>query len=351
MPAQTPPGTIFIVDDDEGLVRLMAKSLRREGYGAATASSGKEALLWLQVNKPGLMLLDLKLTDVSGAELVDQLRSAGCLAPFIIITGQGDERVAVDMMKRGALDYIVKDGQFLELVPVVVQRALAQVQRERELEEAQQERKRLEREVLEISEREQRRIGHDLHDGLGQTLAGVDVLMEVLKKRLVESAPAEAESLAAISTYVKDAIQQTRMLAHGLSPVEVERNGLMFALKVLAEHACRLFKVDCTFECATPVEVSDHAKATHLYRIAQEAMHNAVRHGRARRIQITLTQSSSQATLRVLSSGGEAPASGGMKGSGMGQYTMKYRAEMIGGTVEVLPVRQGTEVICTFPPG
>ncbi|WP_170156976.1 hybrid sensor histidine kinase/response regulator [Roseimicrobium gellanilyticum] len=347
-----PGQTIFVVDDDEGLTRLIARSLKREGYQAATATSGRDAMAWLQDHEADLMLLDLKLNDLNATELVERLKAKGRLVPFVIITGQGDERVAVDMMKRGALDYIVKDGQFLELVPAVVQRALAQMDREHRLAEAEEERKRLEREVLEISEQEQRRIGHDLHDGLGQTLAGVDVLLEVLKKRLATSSPLDVDAVASISGYVKDAIQQTRMLARGLSPVEVERNGLMSALKALAAHTSQLFKVTCSFTCDQAVEVRDHAKATHLYRIAQEAIHNAVRHGKAKHIDIILSELTASASLTITGDGSQVPAPQDKAGNGMGLYTMKYRAGMIGGSVEIRSAQpQGTEVVCTFPKG
>lgn len=345
------PGKILIVDDDEGLRRLISRSLEREGFLTATAASGREAGEWLRHNLPELMLLDLKLPDYQGAELVDHLASIRSEVPFVIITGQGDERAAVEMMKRGALDYIVKDVQFLEFVPALVRRTLGQVEREKRLAEAEVARKRLERELLEVSEREQRRIGHDLHDGLGQTLAGVDVLLEVLKKRLAANAPADADAVAAISNYVKDAIQQTRMLAQGLSPVQVETNGLMSALKGLADHATRLFKVSCSFHCDEPVAVTDVSKATHLYRIAQEAINNAVRHGKARRIEIGLVENGTSNKLTISSDGTPPPTEDRPK-DGMGLHTMKYRADVIGGKVEIAPGRNsGSEVICTFPKG
>lgn len=350
--ASPPPITIFIVDDDEGLIRLLARAVRREGYHAETAGSGAEALAWLQSHNPDLMLLDLKLADLNGSELVERLQACQRKVPFVIITGQGDERVAVEMMKRGALDYIVKDGHFLEHVPAVMQRSLAQLDRERRLAEAEEDRKRLEREVLEISEQEQRRIGHDLHDGLGQTLAGVDILLEVLKKRLASHSPGDADAISAISGYVKEAIQQTRMLAQGLSPVHMETNGLMSALKALAERASQLFKIRCSFHCEVPVTVSDHAKATHLYRIAQEAINNAVRHGKAMRIDISLTENGTKAALGVSSDGSAGSGVSEKSGDGMGLYTMKYRAGMIGGTVEFRPGEAtGMEVVCTFPKG
>src|SRR5690349_21312916 len=107
---------VLVADDDRGLLRLIEKALRREGLAPATVSSGAEALSWLQANRPDLLLLDLKLQDMEGAELVTRLSALNRCPPFIIITGQGDERVAVEMMKRGARDYLVKDANFLQFV-------------------------------------------------------------------------------------------------------------------------------------------------------------------------------------------------------------------------------------------
>src|SRR5690348_13861088 len=116
--------TIFIVDDDRGLLRLVEKALQREGLATATAASGAEAMLWLAKNTPDLLLLDLKLQDIEGKELVRQISEIRSNLPFIIITGQGDERVAVEMMKRGARDYLIKDAEFLQFVPEVVKHVL-----------------------------------------------------------------------------------------------------------------------------------------------------------------------------------------------------------------------------------
>src|SRR5882724_6992469 len=104
-PAALP--TVFVVDDDRGLLRLMEKALQREGISTSSAGSGKDATTWLAGNRTDLMLLDLKLQDIEGKELVNQLASIDRAVPFIVITGQGDERVAVEMMKRGAVDYLV----------------------------------------------------------------------------------------------------------------------------------------------------------------------------------------------------------------------------------------------------
>src|SRR3954447_14452748 len=169
--AAKPVGTtVLIVDDDQGLLRLIQKALERAGLSTTTASSGREAIAWLTGNSAQLMLLDLKLPDFEGRDLVKHLSSINRSLPFIVITGQGDERVAVDMMKRGALDYVVKDADFLAFLPDVVRRAMNDVARERQLAAAIAEREELERVLLKTSEREQMRIGQDLHDGLGQHL-------------------------------------------------------------------------------------------------------------------------------------------------------------------------------------
>src|SRR5436190_11436896 len=138
MPATAASATILVVDDDQSLLRLIERTLRRGGFSTETVTSGQAAIDWRMRHHADLMLLDLKLQDIGGKELIDHLASIGRLLPFIIITGQGDERVAVEMMKRGARDYLVKDTQFAELLPAVVQRALAQIETEKRLTAAEE---------------------------------------------------------------------------------------------------------------------------------------------------------------------------------------------------------------------
>ena len=128
---------VLIVDDDLGLARLMEKTLTRAGWSTISATTSTAAKDWLALHDAELMLLDLKLQDAEGRMLVEELSLAGRCPPFLVITGQGDERVAVEMMKRGAIDYLVKDGDFLQFLPAVVRRALEQVDRDRRLREAE----------------------------------------------------------------------------------------------------------------------------------------------------------------------------------------------------------------------
>src|SRR5207247_1436366 len=131
------------------------------------------------------------------------------------------------------------------------------------------ERKRLEKEILEISDREQRRIGQGLHDGLCQHLAGIELMSQVLEQNLAKKSEASATQAGRIARHVREAISQTRMLARGLSPVSIEANGLMSALEELAATITELFHIECLFESKEPILISDNAVATHLYRITQ----------------------------------------------------------------------------------
>ena len=209
-------------------------------------------------------------------------------------------------------------------------------------------RKRLEKEVLKISELEQHRIGQDLHDGLCQQLAGIELMSEVLEQNLSRISKSEAAQAAKIAESVRAAIGDTRMLARGLSPVDVESDGLMSALQELASNTEKLFHVACHFECSHPVLVSDHAAATHLYRIAQEAINNAIKHGKARKITVRLTAQSNQTSLTVTDDGCGFVAKPA-KTSGMGLRIMKYRAGIIGSTLEIRRANgRGMLVTCMF---
>ena len=346
---ETTAMTVFVVDDDRGLLRLVEKSLRRDGYITVTATSGTEAMQWLSEHRPDLMLLDLKLPDMEGKELIGHLTTANRLVPFIIITGQGDERVAVDMMKRGALDYLVKDVQFQEFVPTVVRRAFDRIDRERRLASAERERKQLEHQILEISERERRRFGQDLHDGLGQHLAGMELMMQALEQEVASISKSSAAQIEKISGHLREAIRQSKALARGLSPVELQADGLMLALEELAANVSAMFRVECTFRYPAPVLIADNFAATHLFRIAQEATSNAVKHGPARRIKIDLARRGENLLLTVRDDGKGFDVAE-TKRNGMGLSTMKFRAQVIGGALAVERAPGGGIIVtCTAP--
>jgi PAS domain S-box-containing protein len=211
------------------------------------------------------------------------------------------------------------------------------------------ERKHLEKTILDISSREQRRIGQDLHDGLGQHLTGIAFMAKVQEQKLAEKQLAEAADAAKIVRLVNDAISRTRELAKGLAPVVFDEHGLMSALQLHAAEIEDLFGISCHFQCDPPVLIVDDTLATHLYHIAQEAVTNAVKHGRARNILIRLFEADGRGTLLVRDDG-KGLVQPPRDHVGMGLQIMKHRADMIGGTLEVRSeAMQGTIVTCRFP--
>jgi PAS domain S-box-containing protein len=210
-------------------------------------------------------------------------------------------------------------------------------------------RKQLEREVLAISERERRAFARDLHDSLGQQLSGIAYLSNVLRERLRERDPAAAADADRISRLMKQALEETRRLSRGLSPVRAEPEGLSDALQELATHTSDVFGVSCSFRCPHPVAVADSEAATHLYRIAQEAVTNAIHHGRAGCVLIRLTQQDNRVGLAIADDGtGIAALAPNRKG--LGVRVMQYRAGLLGGTLSVRRrLTAGTEVACSIP--
>ena len=210
-------------------------------------------------------------------------------------------------------------------------------------------RKRLERELLEMSERDRRGFAHELHDGLGQQLGGVAYLSNVLREKLTERAAPEAPDAARIFGLVRDAIEQTRRLSRGLSPIQPEPDGLMNALRDLAAQTTELFHLRCRFTCRKPVLIEDSSLAGHLYRIAQEAVNNALKHAKPARIHLRLRREGNCVSLMVADDGrGIGKIS--PRRQGLGLHIMQYRASLVRGTLNIQARRGGgTEVLCLAP--
>ncbi len=211
------------------------------------------------------------------------------------------------------------------------------------------ERRALEHEIQEISEREQRRLGQDLHDGLGQSMTGIAFLAKVLQQKLQAKAAEEAEAAGNIASLINEALAQTRRLSRGLCPVVLDSNDIEAALGQLAENLRTLFSVSCELQCEPEIKITDNAVAVHLYRIAQEAATNAIKHGRAKKIllepdfhQVAPDFEGHRRWLRF------PPAI--HKGKGMGLRVMQHRARMIGANIALRPSKErGVTVICSLP--
>ena len=208
-------------------------------------------------------------------------------------------------------------------------------------------RERLEKEILAVSERERRLIGHDLHDSLCQHLTGTALAGQVLREKLAAKALPEADDACRVVELTEQGITLARNLARGLSPFQLETDGLQGSLETLASSASDQFGIVCRFEGETAPDIADIATATHLYRIAQEAISNAVRHGKAKHITIILAMAGEDCTLRIEDDGTGLPEPQPAY-PGMGLRIMQHRAAMIGGLFHIGRMAKGTVATCTF---
>ena len=210
-------------------------------------------------------------------------------------------------------------------------------------------RRELQKEVLDSAEEERRRIGGDLHDALGQHLTGITYLAETLQKQVSEEDPEAARLAGRIAELLKETIEQTRRLVRGLYPVEPRPDGLRDAITSLAKRLAEDFHVAADFECPDEFVFNDSNAANHLYRIAQEASSNAVRHGGAKSLKIRIVLDEHWMHLMITDEGAgfaldDSPS------AGLGLRLMRYRAGLIGGQLTVNSQPDvGTSVVCTIP--
>jgi len=214
------------------------------------------------------------------------------------------------------------------------------------------ERMRLEGEVVEVSEMERQRIGQDLHDGVCQLLTGIRLKSQLLQEELGEASPDLRRRVARITGLLSQAQEQARAVAHGLQPVEYIPEGLMRALHNLADLTRDLFAIQCRCHIRRPVQIENHDVATDLLRIAQEAVSNAVKHGKARKVDLRLSRHAGQLVLEILNDGKSFPQR--PLSSGVGLKTMDYRTQRIGATLHIGPApgagsSRGTIVRCSLP--
>jgi len=198
------------------------------------------------------------------------------------------------------------------------------------------ERKWLEKEILEISSREQMRIGQDLHDDLCQNLAGIAVMLSVLEKNLVSLDKKLAAKASLISQYINDTIIKTRNLARELYPAALEENGLAYMLQGLSANIQKQFGIPCFLSIDEESVFDDISITLHLYRIAQEATNNSIRHGKPTHIEIDYISTDEEVVLAIRDDGRGFPKGKGIM-KGMGLRIMNYRANMIGAKLDLRP--------------
>ena len=210
------------------------------------------------------------------------------------------------------------------------------------------EERRLQREVLEIAAAENRRIGQDLHDGAGQQLTGLAYMAEALQNQLREQALPETQLAERLVATVKKAQTLIRGYSRGLIPVDIDAEGLRFALERLAADTQSASGIHCTFHCPQSVRIENNHVATQLYRIAQESVTNALRHAQAQNIALELIADKSGLRLSILDDGVGLPPENNHDGFGL--RIMQYRAGLMGASLQIEPeLPQGTRITCKLP--
>jgi signal transduction histidine kinase len=207
----------------------------------------------------------------------------------------------------------------------------------------------LEEEILKASDREKERVGQELHDGLCQNLAGIAALNATLVRKLKKGGHQDAGFAAEIGRLLRENIGYARDVARGLNPVGLVQIGLAAALQAFAANVQALFHIECTFRSDRPGPKLESEGEMHLYRIAQQAVDNAVTHGKGSRIDISLMHRGNTGRLCIRDDGVGIPRGKTLTG-GLGMHTMEYRARLIGASLRVQRViPHGVSVTCAFP--
>lgn len=297
----------------------------------------------LRVNHSQLEMLELPEKAMLGRNIVE-FDSGEDLAGILAALNQGEvisDRRAQLRQSSGARAHVlidaiaIKDGGQVLRMDLFIRNITRRIE--------------LERQMLEVSERERQQVGRELHDDLGQILHGIHFIASELLARMEASGQAEAKSLAHITENLDLAMVTTRDLARGLQPVPPVPEGLVSALRELLGRMKKLYGVHCRFICPNPIEVNDREVATHLFRIAQEAMTNAIKHSKCTQITVQLKRANGDLVLTIRDNGtGRRKRS--KSSHGIGLHIMQSRASAIGGTLIIQNgSNRGAEVVCRLP--
>ena len=375
------PLQVLLIEDSADDAALLETELRRAGYVPACHRIETAEALGCALERQGwdLVIADYLLPRFDGLASLALVKAKGLDLPFIIVSGYITEEIAVAAMKAGAHDYLMKD-KLARLGPAVARELRdAEVRRERRraeeelrrtydeletrvqqrtadlktanarLQAAIAERRRLEYELLEIAEKERRRIGLNLHDDLGQQLSALALMTKGLELKLAKRRARETPDATRIHNLVQQTMHHARDLAHDLASLDLKGDDLPVALEGLAQHATELFEIACRCERDGAIPPLESNIASQLYKIAQEAVTNAIKHAKAKCVGINLTSGASQIILTVHNDGLPFPSPQNLS-TGIGLRIMNYRANLIGAAFAIESDGScGTRVICSVP--
>ncbi len=370
-------GGVLIVDDTPSKLMALGAIVSGMDLEIVTATSGEQALHQLLKRDFAVILLDVNMPVMDGFETATLIRSRPRSehTPIIFVTAEANsEAERISGYTLGAVDFIYSPispeilrakvrvfvdifylqrqvllhNQQLESLVAQRTRDLAATNARLTLEMA--ERRNLEINLVRVSEEQRRVIGCELHDGLGQQLVSLSLLTASLQQQLTHRAQPEANAAQRIVELINEAAVMTRSVARGLYPAALEYGGLSAALEYLVNNARSLDKMDYVLNVGPEVQVHDPLVAINLYRIAQEAISNALKYSQAGLMRIDLAQVDGKIRLTLSDDGiGIDPSRLGPS-KGLGMHSMQYRASLLGGSIKIESnAQQGTTITVTYP--
>jgi signal transduction histidine kinase len=349
---------VLLVEDDEDdyvLTRDILEEISTQKFRIDWTPTVKQALKQARNGGYDLCLLDYRLGDRNGIEVLDELKSLGFSAPILMLTGHGDRRIDLEAMRRGAADYLEKDRLSPELMERSVRYALERTRTLEALRGSEQRLRALSAKLLQAQEEERRRIAKELHDGIGANLTAVKYALETkVAQQQAGMAEADGLPLSEIITAVKETIEETQRISTNLRPSILDSMGLLAALDWTARKTREFYgtlDVHTTWDLAEE-EISEEVKIV-LLRLVQEAVNNAVKHSGADRITIRLGRREAGIELfvgdngRGFAAGDPRPSEGQ---GGMGLDGMVERVELSGGEIDIRSTPgEGTEITARWP--
>jgi signal transduction histidine kinase len=367
---------ILLVDDRIENIIALEKLFSGLDVDCIRATSGNEALKKTLENEFALALIDIQMPDMDGYEtvrLMRQERKTEHLPVIFISAIYSEDQYKIKSVETGAIDFITKPvnpkiltgkiSVHLDLyrhkaalqeahdkLELLVQERTAKLMESNEqLRKEIIKRKSLEKALFDIEDRERERIGRDLHDDVGQLLTGISFKSNYLESSLKDKSFPEAEDAARITFLIDRAKNHLKELVRGLLSIGEGEEKLISALKDLASKTKEIYKISCDFKYDSSFQICNKTAVTPLYRIAQEAVRNAVKHSKPEHIEIALSRDGDEIKLLIKDNGTGINVNSDLT-EGMGLKTMSCRADMIGASFDIdSSADEGTQITCTFP--
>lgn len=343
---------ILLIEDNPGDARLIKEylsDLKNIEHNLQIAERLQDGIEILENDFIDVVLLDLKLPDSEGLSGVEQIFNVSPNIPIIILTGLNDETTAINAVKMGAQDYLVKDKVESELLLRSIRYSIERKRAEEDHQKLLEQRIRA-LSIIEAQENERRRISRELHDGLGQLLSAAKLNLGMVDFVNNSNKEKTTDIVKQVDSIISKAIVETRRIAHDLRPTTLDDFGLIPALRILCQEFSKITCIKVKFQVSPSLERIDPKIEIAIYRIVQESFNNISKYAEATEVSLDLYRRDTQVFVRVKDNGKgfdiDNVINSKKAGGGFGLLNMKERAELIGGKIEIISSPgNGTELL------